>query len=157
MGRLGRKLSDVARQFKRLAEGAAEHLRDGERLAVIQPVRNKGSLDAAAFGGAIGAVAGARGSRVERQAAADLGVELGAFMAMAITSERLLLFSVAGIGTVKQLLAEIPRTEVESISVDKAMLGARKRIRVTARGGSFELEAPGRQRAEELAQALSED
>ena len=144
----------MSRGMRKLEEGAKPFLREGERLEVIQPVRNKGSLDAAALGGAIGAVAGARGSKSERQAAADVGVELGAFMAMAITSERLLLFSVGGIASVKDLLAELPVAEVDSIAVSKVMLGARKRVAVSARGGSFELETPGRQRPEELAEAL---
>jgi hypothetical protein len=145
----------MARTFRKLEEGAAPFLRDGERLELIQPVSNKGSLDAAALGGALGAIGGARGSQAEREAAAGVGVELGAFMAMGLTSERLLLFSVGGVAKVKELLSEIPLGEVESIEVTKAMLGARKRIRVAARGGSFLLEVPGRQQAEEFEAALA--
>lgn len=140
--------------MKKLEAGAADFLREGERIEVIQPVRNKGSIDAAAFGGAIGAVAGARGSKREREAAAGVGVELGTFMAMAVTNERLLLFSVGGLATVKGIQAELPLPDVESIAVRKVMLGTRKRITVAVRGGAFELETPGRQRAEELAEAL---
>jgi hypothetical protein len=145
----------MSRGVRKLAEGAEPHLRPGERIEAIQPVRNKGSIDAAAFGGAIGAAAGARGSSQERQAAAAVGVELGAFMALAVTSQRVLLFAVGGVAKVKELLAEVPLAEVDSIDVSKVMLGARKRITVTLRGGSFVLEAPGRQRAEELAEALA--
>ena len=145
----------MSRGMRKLAEGAEPHLQPGERIEAIQPVRNKGSIDAAAFGGAIGAAAGARGSSQERQAAADVGIELGAFMALAVTTQRLLLFAVGGVATVKELLAEVPIAEVDSIEVAKVMLGARKRITVALRGGSFVLEAPGRQRAEELADALA--
>lgn len=144
----------MAKGFRKLEEGAAPFLHEGERLEVIQPVRNKGSIDAAAFGGAIGAVAGAHGSKGERAAAESIGVELGAFMAMGITRERLLLFSVGGVAKIKELLSELPLAEVNSIKVDKAMLGARKRITVAARGGSFVLETPGRQKPEEFAAAL---
>lgn len=145
----------MSRGMRKLEEGAQPFLREGERIEVIQPVRNKGSLDAAALGGAIGAAAGARGSSAEREAATGVGVELGAFMAMAVTNERLLLFSVGGVAKVKDLLSELPLAEVESIEVTKAMLGARKRITVAARGGAFVLEAPGRQKAEELSEALA--
>ena len=144
----------MPRGFKKLEEGAARFLREDERLEVIQPVRNKGALDAAALGGAIGAVAGAKGSKGERAAAADIGVQLGTFMAMGVTNQRLLLLSVGGVAKVKELLSEIPIAEVDSITVSKALLGTRKRITVAARGGSFVLEAPGRQKAEELAEAL---
>lgn len=136
----------MSKGFRKLEEGADQFLHEGERLEVIQPVRNKGSIDAAAFGGAIGAVAGARGSKGERAAAESIGVELGAFMAMGITGERLLLFSVGGVAKIKDLLSELPLTEVDSITVDKAMLGARKRITVRVRGGEFVLETPGRHR-----------
>ena len=144
----------MGRGTRKIEEGAEPFLREGERIEAIQPVRNKGSIDAAAFGGAIGAVAGARGSKRERAAAADVGVQLGSFMALAVTSERLLLFSVGGLAKVKDLLSELPVGDVASITVDKVMFGARKRITVAARGGSFVLEAPGRQRAEELSDAL---
>ena len=144
----------MSRGVRKLEEGAASFLGDGERLEAIQPVRNKGAIDAAAFGGAIGALAGAGGSSAEREAAAEVGINLGTFMAMAVTSERLLLLSVGGVAKVKDLLGEIPLADVESITVSKVMLGARKRITVAARGGSFVLETPGRQRAEQLAEAL---
>lgn len=144
----------MSRGFRKLEEGAAQFLRPGERLNVIQPVRNKGSLDAAALGGAIGALAGARGSKGEREAAAGVGVELGTFMAMGLTGERLLLFSVGGVAKVKDLLGDVPLAEVDSITVSKAMLGARKRITVAARGGAFVLETPGRQKAEQFADAF---
>lgn len=143
-----------SRGERKLAEGAAKFLEEGERIAVIQPVRAKGALDAAAFGGAIGTVAGAGGSSAERTAAANIGVELGSFMALALTDRRLLLFSVGGIATVKEVLAAIPVSEVESIDVTKAMLGARKRVGISARGGSFTLETQGRAKPERFAEAL---
>lgn len=144
----------MSRGQRKLEEQAAAYLQEGERIEVIHPVRNKGSLDAAAFGGALGAIGGARGSRAEREAAADVGVELGSFMAMALTNERLLLFSVGGVAKITGLLSEVPLSEVESISVSKVMLGARKRIEVASRGGSFVLETPGRAKAEELSEAF---
>jgi hypothetical protein len=140
--------------MRKLEEGAQSYLNHGERTEVIQPVRNKGSLDAAAMGGAIGAITGARGSRTEREAAADAGVQLGSFMALAITGRRLLLFSVGGVAKVTGLLSQVPLEEVDSIEVSKVMLGARKRIAISTRGGSFVLETPGRQKAEELARAF---
>ena len=140
--------------MRKLAEQAQEYLSDGERIVAIQPVRNKGSLDAQASGGAIGTVVGARGSDREREAAVNAGVELGAFMALAITTERLLVFAVGGVARIDRLLSEVPLAEVDSITVDKVMLGTRKRITATVRGVPFALEAPGRQRAEELADAL---
>jgi hypothetical protein len=144
----------MSRGTRKLEEGAAPFLQEGERLEAIQPVRNKGAIDAAAFGGAIGAVAGAGGSRGESEAAAEVGIDLGTFMAMAVTSERLLLLSVGGVAKVKDLLGEVPLVDVDSITVNKVMLGARKRVLVAVRGGSFVLETPGRQRAEELVEAL---
>lgn len=83
-----------------------------------------------------------------------MGVELGAFMAMALTDQRLLLMSVGGVAKVKDLLGEVPLAEIDSISVEKVMLRARKRIRISARGGSFVLEAPGRQAAEQFTEAF---
>lgn len=145
----------MSRAERKLAEGAQEFLRPGERIAVIQPVQNKGALDAAVVGGAIGAIAGAKGSRAEREAAAGIGVELGAFTAMAITDQRLLFFAISGMAKVKELRSEIPLGEVDSIEVKKAMLGTRKRIQIAARGGSFLLETPGRAKAELFTEALA--
>jgi len=144
----------VTRGARKLAEQAQSHLADGERVEALHPVRNKGSIDAQAFGGAIGTVAGAHGSRAEREAASGIGVELGAFMAIAVTDRRLLLFSVTGVAKLDKLLSEMPLAEVESITVEKTMLGARKRITIAARGGSFQLEAPGRAKVEELTEAF---
>jgi hypothetical protein len=121
---------------------------------LIQPVRAKGALDASAFGGALGTVAGAGGSSAERNTAAGIGVELGTFMALALTDRRLLLFSVGGIATVKAVLAAIPIAEMESIEVTKALFGARKRIEISARGGAFTLETQGRAKPERFAEAL---
>lgn len=145
----------MSRGERKLAEGAQEVLRPGERVAVIQHVQNKGALDAGALGGAIGMIAGAKGSRREREAAGGVGVELGTFMALAITDQRLLLFGVSGLGKVKDLLSEIPLAEVDSIEVTKARLGTQKRIEIAARGGSFLLETPGRAKAELFTEALA--
>jgi hypothetical protein len=144
----------MSRGERKLAEGAQPFLADGERIEVIQPVRAKGALNAAAFGGAVGTVAGAGGSKEERTSAAEVGVKLGAFMAMAITDRRLLLFEVGGIASIKELLSEVPLSEIESIEVTKAMLGARKRIEISTRGGSFLLETQGRAKPEAFAEAL---
>jgi hypothetical protein len=144
----------MSRGERKLEEGAGRYLRDGEGIEVIQPVRAKGALDAQALGGAVGTLAGAGGSKQERAAAADVGVRLGRFMALALTNQRLLLFEVGGIATVKELLGEIPLGEVDSITVTKAMLGARKRVEVVARGGSFLLESQGRAKPERFTEAL---
>lgn len=144
----------MSRGERKLQEGAQPFLAEGERIDLIQPVRAKGALNAAAFGGAIGTVAGAGGSREERVSAAEVGVKLGAFMAMALTNRRLLLFEVGGIASVKELLGQIPLEQVESITVTKTMLGARKRVEIKARGGSFLLETQGRAKPERFVEAL---
>jgi hypothetical protein len=144
----------MSRGERKLEEGAQRYLAEGERIEVIQPVRAKGALNAAAFGGAVGTVAGASGSKAERAAAAEVGVKLGSFMALAITNDRLLLFAVGGVASVKELLAELPLPEVESIEVERAMLGARKRITIATGGGSFVLETQGRAKPELFTGAL---
>ena len=114
----------MPRQFTKLVQGAARFLRDDEHIEVIQPVRNKGAIDAAALGGAIGAMAGAGASTSEREAAAGIGVQLGTFMAMGISNQRLLLFAVGGVAKITGLLSELPLTEVELYRGEESDVGS---------------------------------
>jgi hypothetical protein len=140
----------MARAESKIKEGAQPFLEDGEEVLAAFIARPRGWTQQAASpgGGALaGAIGGAIGGKKQARsvaAAEESGFEIASPMALAVTQRRLLSLKTstpigAGIGgEVQELLSAAPLSEVDSIEVKR--LGIGKKVIVTVRGSSFELE-----------------
>jgi hypothetical protein len=140
---------------KAFRKSVEPYLQPGEELLNLSLVQGKGMMKAMVGGGALGAAAvGAIKDRKGRDAAAEGGVALSSKMGLAVTRQRLLIFKGGGalLLKAKELLAEFPISEVESISVSKGAIT--KPIAITAGGQSFMVEAPKAVNTDKLVEAF---
>jgi len=140
----------MARAEAKIKDGAAQFLEPGEEVLAAFVARPRGWTQASASpgGGAIaGAIGGAIGGKKQKQqveAADSVGFELANPMALALTDRRLLclgLSTVIGMGmggNVKELVSEVPLSEVDSI--ESKRLAAGRTVTVTIHGTPFKLE-----------------
>jgi hypothetical protein len=141
---------------KAFRKSVAPYLEPGEELLNLSIVQGKGMMKAMVGGGALGAAAvGAYKDRKGREAAEDGSVQLASKMGLAVTPRRLLIFKGGGalMLKAKELLAEFPIGEVESISVGKGAIT--KPISITAGGQSFQVEAAKAVNTDKLVDAFS--
>jgi hypothetical protein len=140
----------VARSEAKIKEGAGPFLDAGEEVLAAFVARPRGWTQSSASpgGGAIaGAIGGAIGGKKQKEnvaAASEAGFELASPMALAVTQRRLLSLAIGapiglGIGgKVKDLVAAVPISEVDSIEAKRLAVG--KTVTVTVRGVPFVLE-----------------
>ena len=140
----------------KIREGAQAFLGDGEQVLAAFVARPRGWTQA---------MAGARLVGQHQAAGHAAGAERAGFalaspMALAITNERLLSFSMgaqAGMGVgggVKELVGEAPLGDVDSIKVKRLLVG--KVVEVSVRGESFKLEAGAGANAKGVAEAFDQ-
>lgn len=135
-----------------------EHLEDGERVLAAFIAQPRGATIAKVGGLAPGAVGGRRMTQ-QRRAAEEGGLKLTTPMALALTDRRLVVFAVSqpiGMGKggdVKQLLSDVPRSDVDSIEVKRLLVG--KVVILTVRGSSVKLEVGPGANAKGLAEELA--
>jgi hypothetical protein len=130
---------------KAMKKSIEPYLQPGEELLDAIIVQGKGMTKWLVGGGAIGqAAAGAMRDRKSGAAAAENegGVELASKMGIAVTSGRLLIYKAGGAMTLKakELLTDVPISDVDSVSVGKAALT--KPVTISVRGEEFHVEAP---------------
>jgi hypothetical protein len=140
----------------KIREGAQAFLGDGEQVVAAFVARPRGWTQA---------MAGARMIGQHQTAGHTAGAERAGFalaspMALAITNERLLSFSMgaqAGMGVgggVKELVGEAPLGDVDSIKVKRLLVG--KVVEVSVRGESFKLEAGAGANTKGVAEAFDQ-
>jgi hypothetical protein len=154
----------MARAEKKIKEGAAPLLDDGEEVlaAVVARPRGWTQSNASAGGGFVpGMVGGALGGKKQKQqveSAESVGFELASPMALAVTQRRLVVFKIGspiglGIGgDVKELVSSAPLDEVDSVEVKRLAVG--KTMTVTVRGTPFVLEVGAGANAGGVAEAF---
>ena len=135
-----------------------EHLEDGERVLAAFIAQPRGATIAKVGGLAPGAVGG-RKMNQQRRAAEEGGLKLTTPMALALTDRRLVVFAVSRPiamgkgGDVKQLFSAVPRSDVDSIELERLLVG--KVVIVTVRGSSVTLEVGPGANAKGLAEELA--
>ena len=138
------------------------YLQPDEEILDVTIVQGKGMTRWLVAGGAVGATAAGavrdRKAAVGDVAAASDGgeVKLSSKMGLAITSHRLLIVKAGGAVTLKakELLADVPIREVESIEVGKAALT--KPLTLNIRGEAFQVEAPKAANVKKLVSAFEQ-
>lgn len=137
----------------KLLDSVTELVPPDERVLAAVAVQPKGSGNAMAVGGIAGAVIAGRGSKSTREASATTGVEVTRFAALAVTSRRVLVLKMNGMGNkASAITGELPLEAVQGIDVGKSML--RKQIVLRTTGGNFDFETHKATPAEELQHAL---
>jgi len=142
----------------KIKEQARPYLQPGERVLGAFRARPRGATQAS-MGGLAGNVIGGRKASQQRRTAQDAGLQLASPMALTLTDKRLLVLRVSRPtvtgkgGDVKDLVSEVPLTDVDSIDV-KRLLGG-KVVTVTVRGSAFKLEAGVGENAKSVADGFA--
>jgi hypothetical protein len=154
----------MARAETKIKEGAAPFLEDGEEVLAAVAARPRGwtQSGASAGGGAIaGMVGGHLGGKKQQkniEAAEEAGFQLASPMGLAVSNRRLLSFQLGALvgmgvgGDVKDLVAAVPLSDVDSIEVKR--LGMGKTITATVRGTPFTMEVGAGANAKGVAEAF---
>ena len=138
----------------KIREGASPFLEEGESVIAAVVARPRGWTQQQA--GSIHVGAHQQGSSYE--GAERAGFELASPMGLAVTDRRLLSLGMgaqAGMGVgggVKELVAAVPLSEVDSIKVKRLLLG--KVIELVVRGETFKLEVGAGANAKGVAEAF---
>jgi hypothetical protein len=146
----------MSRHERKLKDGAARFLEDGETVLAAVIAAPRGSTQQAAGSMHLGSAQRARAH--EAAELADLRLE--APMAVALTQRRLLTLRIGtpiglGIGGgVKELMSAVPIGDVGSVDVKRLALGYT--ITLTVRGVEIKLEANAASRARALAEAFEQ-
>jgi hypothetical protein len=145
---------------KAMRKSIEPYLQPDETALEVLIVQNKGMTRALLAGGVVGQAAlGAVRDRKARDGAGDGdgdGVELASKMGIAITQRRLLIFKAGGAVTLKakELITEVPISDVDSIEVGKGAMS--KPITLTVRGEAFQVEAPRATNTDKLVEAFEQ-
>jgi hypothetical protein len=139
----------------KLQDSIAALVEPGEQVLAAIAVQPKGSGNSQAVGGLIGAAMAGKGG-TERQAAAEAhGFEMPRFAALAVTTQRVLITKMNGMGSkATEIVGGLPVAEVDAIGVEKTTL--RKTVTVTARGATLSMETHKATPAETIQQALAQ-
>ena len=155
-----------SKQEKKHLAGVAEFLEPGEHALAALTAQAKGVSAARGTAGGLGGVAGVAASEVlgkkpakEHASAADVGLDISAPMAIVITDQRLLTLRTGmpiGLGLgggIKSLMSAVPVRDVESIETSRA--GMAKRVELTVRGITINLECNAGASTDEFAAAFN--
>ena len=156
-----------SKQEKKHLAGVEEFLEPGEHALAALTAQAKGVSAArgtiAGVGGAVGAAAGevmGKKPGKEHASASDVGLDISAPMAIVITDRRLLTLRTGtpigmGLGGgIKSLMSAVPVTDVESIETSRA--GMAKRVALTVRGITINLECNTGASTDEFAAAFND-
>jgi len=131
----------------KIREQAKSYLEPGERVLAAFITQPRGTNVAMAGGLAPGAIGGRKVKEARRAAEAG-GFQVTSPMALALTDGRLVVFKVSKPialgkgGDIKELVSAVPLSDVDSIEVERLLVG--KVVVVTVRGAAVKLEAgPG--------------
>src|SRR3954452_22496533 len=140
---------------KAMTKSVGAYLQPGEELLNATIVQGKGLGKVALAGGAFASMAVA--SNRDKKGHGEGGeVKLSSKMGIAITTRRLLIFKAGGSMTLsaKELLSEVPITDVDSIEIGRGVVT--KPITVRVRGQEFQLEAPRAAKTDQLLSAFAQ-
>ena len=154
-----------SKQEKKHLAGVAEFLEPGEHALAALTAQAKGVSAARGTAAGIAGVAGVAATEVlgkkpgkEHASAADVGLDISAPMALVITDQRLLTLRTGtpiGLGLgggIKSLMSAVPVTDIESIETSRA--GMAKRVALTVRGITINLECNTGAGTDEFADAF---
>jgi hypothetical protein len=149
----------MSRQEEKIREGAAGLLDAGEEMLAAIIARPRGWTQQMASGtNMIAREFGARKVGAQKAAGRESGLELASPMALAITSKRLIVFSIgspigmgAG-GAVKDIVSAVALSSVDSIELKRLLLG--KIVTVVVNGVPVKLEVNAGADAKGLVEAF---
>jgi hypothetical protein len=143
-----------SRHEQKIQDGAKPLLEEGESVLAAFVARPRGWTQSGAGSIQLGAHQQGRAYAAAEQA----GLRLASPMALAITQRRLIVFKISspiglGIGgRVKELYSVVPIADVESIEIQRLVLG--QVVTLTIRGSRIKLEANALAGARHLAEVL---
>ncbi|MET0627467.1 MAG: hypothetical protein ABW033_03305 [Acidimicrobiia bacterium] len=155
-----------SKQEKKHLAGVEPFLDPGEQALAALTAQAKGVSAARGTAAGLAGVAGVAASEVlgkkpgkEHVSASDVGLDISAPMAIVLTDRRLITLRTGtpigmGLGgAIKSLLSAVPISDVESIELSK--FGLAKRVELTVRGVTINLECNSGASTDEFAEAFN--